>query len=132
MKSRLVMLSIAGLACAATISAAPGQGAGQGAGQRDAKPPQAQKQTQPREQKAVEEQVRVHRDEAEGKAARAEEQVRTREMREGDSAGDQRSAEMQARQQERKEIHEEYKEAARSGEGEKVKGKKPWWKFWGD
>ena len=37
-----------------------------------------------------------------------------------------RSQEMQERSQERKQIQEEY-----HSEGEKAKGKKPWWKFWG-
>jgi len=26
---------------------------------------------------------------------------------------------------------EDYKQAVKNGEAERVKGKKPWWKFWG-
>lgn len=40
-------------------------------------------------------------------------------------------AEMRERREERKEIQSTYREGVEAGE-ERVKGKKPWWKFWGD
>ncbi len=42
-------------------------------------------------------------------------------------SGSQKSQEMRARQAESKAIKDDYKTS-----GEKVKGKKPWWKFWAE
>jgi hypothetical protein len=127
MKTSLLIMSIFALVASGFTSAAPGNSGGQ----RQSPPQQSHKQAQPREQERTETQVRENQDQAKGKTTRTEEQERTREARAGESDGSAKSAEMRSRQQESKEIKEEYKSATRSGEAEKVKGKKPWWKFWG-
>jgi hypothetical protein len=48
----------------------------------------------------------------------------------GREAGNEKSREMRTRSEERKAIKEEYKADVEAG-GERIKGKKPWWKFWG-
>lgn len=123
MKKSLIIVSIATLVAAGFANSAPGGGGGGGGG--------GASQKQAREQQRMEKQVREHQDDARGKATRTEEQTRTRDMREGETAGNEQSAEMRSRQQERKEIQDQYRTEQRAGEGEKVKGKKPWWKFWG-
>jgi hypothetical protein len=45
--------------------------------------------------------------------------------------GAEKSAEMKARRDERKAIQAEYREGVEGG-GERVRGKKPWWKVWGE
>lgn len=50
--------------------------------------------------------------------------------RDGREAGNEKSREMRALSEERKAIKEEYKADVEAG-GERIKGKKPWWKFWG-
>ena len=36
-----------------------------------------------------------------------------------------------SRRDESKQIKQDYRDAVKSGESERIKGKKPWWKFWG-
>jgi hypothetical protein len=78
-----------------------------------------------------EKEVRSRQEEAQGQAVRTEEETRSRAMTEGAAAAGSKGDEMQARQQERKEIQDQYRTAVKEGEAEKTKGKKPWWKFWG-
>ena len=69
--------------------------------------------------KAYKEKARMRGD-AEKMAATAGDKVNGKKQ-----GGNEKSAEMQARRDERKVIKEAYKESE-----EKVVGKKPWWKFW--
>jgi hypothetical protein len=70
--------------------------------------------------------------EAEEEARKEADERRERARESVADEGSEQSATVRARQEERQQIKQEYREATRSGEAEKVKGKKPWWKFWGD
>ena len=85
------------------------------------------------------------REEAEEMAEREREMAEERRLEGEANRGSERAAEMRARRDERKEIMDEYR-AGEPGEATEVavdeneaatktddkKGKKPWWKFWGD
>lgn len=85
------------------------------------------------------------REEAEEMAEREREMAEERRLEGEANRGSERAEEMRARRDERKEIMDEYR-AGEPGEATEVavdeneaatktddkKGKKPWWKFWGD
>ena len=64
----------------------------------------------------------------EGERVREEQHKRVGEAK---GAGSDTSTQMRERREERKEIQQAHRDARQAGEGETVKGKKPWWKFWG-
>lgn len=74
--------------------------------------------------------ARERKADAQGELERREEKERLRKDA-GQASGKAESVEKKARNEERKQVKEEYKTATRSGDADKVKGKKPWWKFWG-
>lgn len=78
------------------------------------------------EQVRAEKQVEKRVEDGEGDMKRAEERTRERQEQSGDNAS-QTAQQMRERNEERKEVKEQYQAS-----DEKVKGKKPWWKFWGD
>lgn len=65
------------------------------------------------------------------KKDKAQEADKARYRDRAEDAGSDKAQEMRARQEERKAIKEEYKADVEAG-GERVKGNKPWWKFWGE
>jgi hypothetical protein len=107
-----------------------------------------------REREATEKRADAARDEAEEIAERerdmAEEHDRDqakqglRDIDESASPGNEKSQDMRARRDERKEIMGDYRDDERmkaeaasdstdeNANAEEKKGKKPWWKFWGD
>ncbi len=126
MRRTLLGLSVAALLLVGLADFSLAEGPGKG------KPEvhQSKKQVKPQAQKRMEQQSQKKRDDAKGDAEREERRIRDEKARMGDAAGAEQKAEMQERRQERKQIQEEYQEARKSGDTEKVKGKKPWWKFW--
>ncbi len=110
-----------------------------------------------REREEGEERAEQERERAEEMREEAEERAEKERERAGDEEGfghdldddrvrsegrgNERSQAMRERRDERKQIQEEYREnrvdgqegdAAREGDEDQKKAKKPWWKFWGD
>ena len=102
--------------------------AAQGGGPGAAKGPQSRPMQQEMERAAHREQKR-ERDPEAGEHVRAQKEKTEREMRSGESRGEETAAEMQQRRTERKAIQEEDR-AGPDADAPKAK-KKPWWKFWG-
>lgn len=87
------------------------------------------KQKAERSEIASADKARSHQREIEDEA---EQERRAGEQRGADAAdkGSEKAREMRARKEERRAIKEAYKSDVEAG-GERVRGKKPWWKFWG-
>ncbi len=67
-------------------------------------------------------------------AEKAAKKPKTQKHRSNDAASDsrnERATQMQARNTDRKAAKEAYETEVAAG-GERVKGKKPWWRIWGD
>ncbi|MEJ2087383.1 MAG: hypothetical protein P8Y69_02655 [Gammaproteobacteria bacterium] len=121
-KQTLLATALGALISSGIALAAPGgQGASQGA---QGRPEQSKSMT--RAESEAREMKREHAPEA-GERDRNQVEQAERAREEAQTKGNETSAEMQARREERKEIQEEYRTAG----GEQAK-KKPWWKFWGN
>ena len=120
---------VAGLALGSLMVADSVHGAQGAGGAAGSKGPQSRPMQQEMERAQHRDQKRVRDPEA-GEHVRAQKEETKREMKSGESRGEQTAAEMQERRAERKEIQEAYR-ADGEPDGPKAK-KKPWWKFWGD
>ena len=97
-----------------------------------------------REREMAQERAEEAREEAEEAAERNREMAEERRERDEANRGSEKAQEMRARRDERKEIMAEYREGEAGDvpevdaedevppEERDTKGKKPWWKFWGD
>ena len=122
MKKYAVRSTVALALLSGGVAAAPGQSGGAAA---PAKPAIVKKS---QEMDRVEERTREKADSGKGDMERVEAQARDREM-EAQGGGKDTAAQMQERNQEKKAIQKEYQDQRQDG-GEKINGKKPWWKFW--
>ena len=125
-----VLFAFCSVAFSGGVLAAPGEGKGKDpAGSANAQ--MQQKKARAEEQVRSEAQVRSEQEKRSEEKMRAEEKTRSMERVHADDQGSSQSAEMRNRNEERKEIKEEYRTAVKSAEQERQTGKKPWWKFWG-
>lgn len=111
------------LVLGAQTHAAPGGGGNQAGGKP--KTEQAAKSMERAETK-TREQIEQSNP-ARGEQAREHSEKTNQARQDAPGKGEATSAEMQARQQERKDIQEQYRSTEQTGEKAK---KKPWWKFW--